>query len=205
MSANCEKNVFACHVCFDDYNESDRKPLLLPCTHYFCKQCLLQMQIFGKKQCPTCELSWAGTTVVKLIVCSHLVHKEGSTSTATAPGCSAAGTCKHPDYAVEFWCQDCKVILCKTCLIEHIHCNWSFESEAREDVIKEIKKEITSAKLQVTNRMTKAISETEEKVDNIRAAMEILRLQESKFEKYNDSLSDILDTTLDGLNNLENI
>ena len=197
--------MLACDVCYKDYDESDRKPLLLLCSHYFCKQCLLQMQTSGNQQCPTCRNSWAGTTVDKLVISPVLVHEEKNTSTEAATGCSAAGSCKHPDYAVQFWCQDCKVLLCKMCLKKHIDCNWSLVSEVLEDVVEEHKKQIISSRNAVTNRITEAISEIVGKLGNNRAAMEDLRLQEGKLVKYNTSLSDLLKTTLKELNELENV
>ena len=198
------KNVLACDVCYEDYDESDRKLLVLQCTHYFCKQCLLRLQSSDNKQCPKCRDSWAGTTVEKLVVCHDFVLDLGTTIKEAAAGCSAAGSCKHPDYAVQFWCQDCKVLRCKICLKEHIDCNWSFVFEVLEDVIKEHKKQIILAKCGINNRITEAISETEGKLANIRAEIEGLRSQEGKLVKYNATLSDLLKTTLNELNKLEN-
>ena len=200
-----KKHVPACDICYEDYDEFDRKLLLLPCTHYFCKQCLLRLQTSGNKQCPTCRNSWASTTVEKLVFCRNFVLEEVTTIKEAATGCSPAGSCKHPDHAVQFWCQDCKVLLCKICLKEHIGCNWSLVSEVLEDVIEEHIKQIISAKNGVTNRITAVISETYVKLANIRAAIEGLRLQEGEFVRYNTSLSHILKTTICELNKLENV
>ena len=195
MSIN---NVIACDVCFEDYDESDRKLLVLPCTHYFCRQCLLQLQTSGNKKCPTCRNCWADTTVDKLVVYRVLDH-ERTVSTKAATECSATATCKHPDYAVQIWCRDCKVLLCKNCLNEHIDCNWSLMFEVFKDILEEHNKH------GVTNRITVAISETEKKLANVRAVIEGLRLQKGELVEYNTYLSYLLKTTLNELSELENV
>ena len=198
------KNKFTCDICFDDYDESDKKPLLLQCTHFFCKQCLLQMQISGNKQCPKCRHSWVDTSVDELEIYCNLDHEEGTTSTEDITECSATENCEHPDYAAEFWCQDCEVLLCKICFIEHIDCNWGLVSEVLED-IEEYKKLIILAKYRITNRTTEAITENEGRLANIKEEIESLRLQEGKLVKSNTSHLVLLKTTLDELNMLDNV
>lgn len=41
-----------CDICFEDYNQGERSPKIMPCGHTVCLQCLLQV---GKRECPTCR------------------------------------------------------------------------------------------------------------------------------------------------------
>ena len=197
------ENVLACAACFQDYDESDRRPLLLQCTHYFCKKCLLQMQTSGNKQCSTCNHSWADTSVDQLVVYQNLVP-EITIKTEAGTGLSAAGSCKHTKYAEQFWCQDCKVLFCRTCRKEHKDCKWCVMDDALNDVMEEYKKQIISEKNRVTSRIDLAICETKEKLSNITAVINISIMQRSILSKYSNSLSNLLKTTVSKINKSEN-
>ena len=193
------REKFICGVCSKDYDSSDRKPLLLQCSHSFCKQCLLLMQASGNKQCHKCMCSWADTSVDKLAFCSDLVLEKGTTSLegATEPRRSEARSCKHHDYNLEFWCKTCKVPSCMQCLKnDHFECNFgSIAYEAIELII--------SAKSGVTKKITKAISETQGKLCNIRAAIKGLHMQEVKLVEFDKDLSELLNATLNELCEIE--
>jgi hypothetical protein len=40
-----------CSICFNDFNEHNNRPLILPCGHTFCKACIQQQQQKGASQC----------------------------------------------------------------------------------------------------------------------------------------------------------
>lgn len=49
-----------CCNCEEVYNLEERKPLLLPCSHIFCRNCLQQMKLRNEEFCPTCRSNWRG-------------------------------------------------------------------------------------------------------------------------------------------------
>ena len=51
-------DMLLCKICCEYYNMTDRKPLILPCGHTFCKDTI--SQLINKKQrgaieCPNCK------------------------------------------------------------------------------------------------------------------------------------------------------
>ncbi|KAM8934776.1 RING finger protein 223-like [Pelodytes ibericus] len=54
-----ESNLPECPICFANYDNIFKTPLLLPCTHTFCMECLSKLCIFQKELetfcCPMCR------------------------------------------------------------------------------------------------------------------------------------------------------
>ena len=48
-----EDDFISCSVCFEEYNDKDRVPLIITCSHTFCKPCLVQLP--SPKACPMCR------------------------------------------------------------------------------------------------------------------------------------------------------
>lgn len=55
-----------CDICYVRYDEGMRIPRLLPCSHVFCNECLIQMRA---RTCPKCRLDWEGLFVCNLPQC----------------------------------------------------------------------------------------------------------------------------------------
>ena len=58
MQNNMPDNLLQCKICCESYNKTDRKPLILPCGHTFCKDTI--SKLINKKQqnaieCPICK------------------------------------------------------------------------------------------------------------------------------------------------------
>lgn len=49
--------VWECGICYDKYNEGQRRPLALPCGHTLCKACVFNLQ---QQRCPECKYSLNG-------------------------------------------------------------------------------------------------------------------------------------------------
>lgn len=50
-----------CKVCFESFNEGDRRPRNLPCGHTFCTGCINNVLKFGNVNCPTCRMDHPAT------------------------------------------------------------------------------------------------------------------------------------------------
>ena len=194
-------------VCSEDYYDtSDRKPLVLRCSHSVCKQCLLQMQTSSNKQCPKCTCRWADTSVDKLVFYFDLVLEQATTrlEADTEPRHSEAKSCKHHDYDFEFRCKTCEVPSCMQCLKnDHFECDFGSIVYVLDDVLKETKEQIISAKSEVTKEITKAITETQRRLFNIGGAIKGLHMQEAKLVEFDTVLSEFLNATLNELSEIE--
>lgn len=49
--------MWECGVCFEGYNEQQRRPLVLPCGHTLCQACVFSLQ---QQRCPECKCSLNG-------------------------------------------------------------------------------------------------------------------------------------------------
>nr|DBA21246.1 TPA: hypothetical protein GDO54_017920 [Pyxicephalus adspersus] len=53
------KNILECPICYVSYDNIFKTPLLLPCSHTFCMECLSRMCLFLRKSqdfpCPLCR------------------------------------------------------------------------------------------------------------------------------------------------------
>jgi len=47
-----------CAVCYHQYNEGDHMPVMLPCGHSFCYECVQEMRRIARARCPTCRESF---------------------------------------------------------------------------------------------------------------------------------------------------
>ena len=200
------REIFICGVCSEDYDTSEKKPLVLQCGHSFCKQCLLEMQTSGNKQCHECKCNWTDTSVDKLAFCCDLVPEQLATNLEEdpEPKSSEVNSCKYHENDLEFWCKTCKVASCLQCLkIDHMECDFTSIAYAFDDVLNETKEQIILAKIGVTKKITKAIVETHRRLSNIGAAVKGLQMQEVKLIEFDTALSELLDTTLNELSEIE--
>ena len=44
--------TFECKICYSPYNDTDKVPLVLPCGHTYCKECIKTLYINRRVKCP---------------------------------------------------------------------------------------------------------------------------------------------------------
>ena len=117
-----EKEV-TCAVCQEHYTD----PKILPCLHYYCKQCILRLHLrTGKNEpfsCPECRkdttLPEGGVEELKsAFFINHLKsmyvkHKKALSKQAHCE------ICTNPQALAEAFCQQCDKFTCKSCV--HMH------------------------------------------------------------------------------------
>ena len=117
-----EKEV-TCAVCQEHYTE----PKILPCLHYYCKQCILRLALrTGKNKpfsCPECRkdttLPEGGVEELKSaffinrLKSMYVKHKKALSKQAHCEICTS------PQALAEAFCQQCDKFACKSCV--HMH------------------------------------------------------------------------------------
>ena len=126
-----------CSICAEVYNFDERKPLLLPCSHSFCRNCIQQMQTNNYPLCPVCRKSWTGQSIDKLPLISQLVHSSENKPNKKFKSAHNARTCIPHNEAFVLWCKNCQKPICNQCLIEkHKECDWIHIKENSNELIK---------------------------------------------------------------------
>ena len=117
-----EKEV-TCAVCQEHYTD----PKILPCLHYYCKQCILRLALrTGKNKpfsCPECRkdttLPEGGVEELKSaffinrLKSMYVKHKKALSKQAHCE------ICTNPQALAEAFCQQCDKFACKNCA--HMH------------------------------------------------------------------------------------
>ena len=117
-----EKEV-TCAVCQEHYTD----PKILPCLHYYCKQCILRIALrTGKNEpfsCPECRkdttLPEGGVEELKSaffinrLKSMYVKHKKALSKQAHCE------ICTNPEALAEAFCQQCDKFACKSCM--HMH------------------------------------------------------------------------------------
>ena len=182
---------FSCFICDEVFDEVNRKPLVLPCSHSFCQSCLEEMQKI-QKVCPVCRSDWSEHTVNSLIYVSQLVPSAHGTLELgmNQSNYLAYYVCgKHKSKFV-FWCNTCEISICKHCLKnEHKQCDWIFEEEKIAEHTK-IMQELTKSTTDSLNDFfSTAAEENDASLSNVRAIIKKLKKYETILISLNKFIS----------------
>ena len=118
----------SCIICDQLYDRNNCKPLILPCGHTMCRECLLKFKE-KSKICVVCNKSWADSSVESLPVCLQLI-----------PGAIMKSVCN-------LWCNTCHSTSCvknelnegRTCDLIRLDDNCLQRATEYTDLCKKIK------------------------------------------------------------------
>ena len=120
-------DLLQCTICDEDYNSSDKKPLVLTCGHTFCKQTVLDWFFKKqKKECPVCKdkVTYINIDEVKVNIAILKIVEQS----AVQEKCSS-----HPTALCDTYCVDCDKRICSKCLKDHKN----HELEDYEELVKQ--------------------------------------------------------------------
>ena len=193
-----------CCVCSQGYDDSDKKPLVLPCSHTFCKSCLLQVQATNRKVCPVCRSDWAQHSVDALIYIRQLVPSAQTTMEIKKRKMNHV--CDNHAKKIKFWCNLCEISLCKHCLKdEHKQCDWIFNEEKTEELKKILQEKIKSTRNGVVDFFSRAASENKASLSNVQNLIKELQKHEKALLSLEKFITAEQDASLKLLEELENI
>ena len=115
----------SCTICDENFSQS-RPELKLPCkAHSFCKMCVVRIELHEDKKCPNCRHEWTESIVDP----AYLALAELAFGNKQEKVCFAFKEkevfCNDHDNMVLFWCQDCRDLLCTSC-VTSTHRNHDF-------------------------------------------------------------------------------
>ncbi|XP_047736931.1 tripartite motif-containing protein 65 isoform X2 [Hyalella azteca] len=105
-------NSPVCEVCIGDFDSEDHKPLMLPCGHAFCYECVDTLAENQNNSCPSCRRNFSGD-IGDLPVCYTLIPKTSMKTEAI----SNEAKCHEHEFQFLYWCKTCKQVACKQCAL----------------------------------------------------------------------------------------
>lgn len=185
---------FTCAICNHVFDAKVKRPLVLPCSHSFCQDCLQQMELAQAKLCPLCRKSWSNHSVADLPSCYQLVPA------ATKPGKfdvinQDQKTLSYPDICGEhiddyiFWCETCDVPICKKCWkFDHKSCDILLLEEKCECLREKYTKSVTSLKEVHQSKHPTRLADNKKHIMIVKDLIEKLKLLDKDLLEYQETL-----------------
>ena len=196
-----------CCVCEEVYNLEERKPLLLPCSHTFCRSCLQQLKSTNNELCPVCRASWTGQTVDSLPFIRQLADSSDKVNIKTKVRSSPNQTiCAEHQSDHIAWCKICNVSCCITCLKSHHKaCDWVTIEEMTDELIGNLHESVTSTRAKLIEKFTYKAIANNYLLNDIRDNIKKMHLYEEFVVTFATELSAKQEQTMNLLEKFENI
>ena len=164
-----------CAVCFESYNYSFNKPLVLSCGHTFCNACI-HVLIQSSPQCPKCKKRFLSRNIDMIPVNWEMLHMIDELDGKAVEKTSNIIFCKrHLTEAIKYLCSACNMWICDKCkVVDHqkTDCN---VLDAK-DAIKIEKKMIKSDLKEEKDCLETKVKELNEELDKLTAKHEVINI-----------------------------
>ncbi|KAK4310737.1 hypothetical protein Pmani_017723 [Petrolisthes manimaculis] len=115
------RSVLTCGGCCRRYDDAAHRPKFLSCFHTACLACLRKGFSGGKVVCPTCSRVTEGKSADSLPdntqLCTILLNMSSLNLHDLASGPNQRDTCTAHTARINFWCDTCRVPLCRDCTV----------------------------------------------------------------------------------------
>ena len=179
-----------CSICDEVYNSEERRPLLLPCSHTFCRNCLRQMQKNQNALCPFCRASWSGQSIEKLPYIRQLADASKNIQSKKFKSTLDERTCIPHCADMVLWCKNCEVSICSRCLIErHKTCDWIPIEEKTTDLLKNLHRSAATTRTKLDENFKTLTFRNNSQLTNIRTYIKKLQHYEKITISFANQLS----------------
>ena len=197
-----------CCICKDVYNFLEKKPLVLPCGHTFCRSCLQQMKSRNYKICPLCRKNWQRQPLDSLTVNRQLVINilDGTASMPKNKFASNQNICKLHKADQFLWCKMCKMAICNICFLTmHESCNFIYIHEQTAELKRNLKETVTSTRTRLIKTFTLKATANKSTLSDIRDEQKKMKHFEKALLSFEKNLSTKQEKAMSSLDNYENI
>ncbi|XP_050733777.1 uncharacterized protein LOC127007146 isoform X2 [Eriocheir sinensis] len=115
------RSVLTCVGCGRRYDDGSHRPKFLSCFHTACLSCLRKGFNGGKVQCPTCscvtEVKAPDSLPDNTQLCTILLNMSSLNLHEAGTSTSARDTCHAHAARINFWCDTCRMPLCRDCTV----------------------------------------------------------------------------------------
>ena len=178
-----------CSICEEVYNLEDRPPLLLPCSHTFCRNCIQQMKLKSNGLCPVCRKSFKGQPIDKLPLIRQLADPLMNIKTKKFKSAHDERTCTAHKAEFVLWCTNCKESICSHCLLEkHKACDWIHVTEKTTELMKNLHGSAAKTGKKLLENFTYKASENDSKLTDIRNCKKNLQHYENIVMSFGNEL-----------------
>nr|XP_001920571.1 zinc-binding protein A33-like [Danio rerio] len=193
--ASLSEEDFSCPMCHDIFKD----PVVLSCSHSFCKECLQQFWKTKKTQeCPVCRRrsskDFPPCNLVLKNLCESFLKERKY-------GCSSEEICSLHGEKLKLFCLEDKQLMCVVCVTSKQHDNHKFRPIG--EVVSSHKKDLNTAlkSLQEKIKHNKDIKEEFEKtIQHIKTQADDTEHQiKQQFEKLHQFLRDEEEATITAL------
>ena len=194
-----------CCVCEEAYNLEERKPLLLPCSHTFCRSCLNKLKSTNNCLCPVCRKSWRDRSIARLPLVRQLADASDQLNIKTKLGSGNQNICVKHNSDLIAWCKICKVSICITCLqTDQKSCEWITTEEKTTELIGKLLESVTSTRTELIENFTIITIENMSLLTDIRKSIEKLQYYEKIVQSFHKRLSTKQENAMNKLEKYEN-
>ena len=195
-----------CAICEEVYNLEERKPLLLPCSHTFCRTCLLQLQSTNSELCPHCRSSWAGQAVDSLPVIRQLAESSDKKPKTKKHITGNQNICDLHNDDLNAWCRTCNVATCIQCLKDgHKSCDWISIKRKTTELMSLLDETVTYTRTKLIENFTQTTTESNSMLTEVRENIKKMQSCEKLLRSFQVKLSVRQDIAMNQLENYETI
>ena len=195
-----------CSICEEVYDLEERKPLLLPCNHTFCRTCLLQLKDTENEYCPNCRASWEGMDVDSLTLIRQLAACSDEKTKSKVQVTRNLNICVTHKNDLTAWCKICKVSICLKCLKEdHKSCDWISIEEKTTELKSTLKDSVTSTRTLLIEKFTHATTESNSLLTGVIENIKKMQRYEKFLNSYIKKLSINQESAINQLETYEHV
>ena len=196
----------SCSICEEEYNLEERKPLLLPCSHTFCRTCLLQLKATNNELCPNCWGSWEGHDIDGFMVIRQLAEYTDEKTKIKVKSTRNQNICVTHKNDLIAWCKICKVFNCFQCLKEyHKTCDFMSIEEKTTELKSTLKDYVISTRTKLIEKFTHATTESDSLLTGVTENIKKMQHYEKNLHSFIKKLSTKQDSAMNKLEMYEKV
>nr|XP_061794063.1 uncharacterized protein LOC133585795 [Nerophis lumbriciformis] len=163
---DCLGDHLTCPTCLDIY----KHPVILPCSHSFCRACLQQWKDKGERSCPLCRTEFSSMDPPFNLTLRNICENLSQVSVKSEDMCSL-----HQE-ELKLFCLDHRELVCHICRDSEIHIGHTFRP--LKEIVKGHHKELQEG-LQKAKERLKYYNDCRE---NCNEQVEYIKVQKEKVE-----------------------